>query len=215
MSEGDWPFLIICGPILRRVEPGAVSVWVALQSPRLVTLRVYQEFPHGQVGSGRPLPRLIGSRRTVRLGAKLHVACVTAKPSGQFPNDPLLKPGIIYHYDLEFNPESAGGPVDEYDNNLSKQGLLSEDLRSVTLGYGDGILPSFALPPSDLTKLRIFQGSCRKPHAPGIDALSILDDALVATHDKPLDRPHQLFLTGDQIYADDVGAALLKELTAV
>jgi len=127
----------------------------------------------------------------------------------------LLKPGIIYHYDLEFNPESAGGPVDEYDNNLSKQGLLSEDLRSVTLGYGDGILPSFALPPSDLTKLRIFQGSCRKPHAPGIDALSILDDALVATHDKPLDRPHQLFLTGDQIYADDVGAALLKELTAV
>jgi hypothetical protein len=33
--------LILCGPILRRTEPNAVTVWVAMKAPRTVILRVY------------------------------------------------------------------------------------------------------------------------------------------------------------------------------
>src|SRR5579884_3777363 len=34
--------LILSGPIPRRVEPHAVTVWVALRQPKTVTLRVYE-----------------------------------------------------------------------------------------------------------------------------------------------------------------------------
>src|SRR5690242_6998881 len=66
--------LVLAGPILRRVEPSAVTVWVALQAPRRVTLRVFQ----WDAASGNLTEHLVGSRQTVRLGERLHVAAVTA-----------------------------------------------------------------------------------------------------------------------------------------
>src|SRR5690606_32275913 len=52
-------------------------------------------------------------------------------------------------------------------------------------------------------------GSCRRPHARVPDVTTGLDDQIEAARDKALERPHQLFLTGDQIYADDVAPAVL------
>ena len=37
--------LVICGPILRRTEQEAVTVWVALKNAHTVTLRVYSPAP--------------------------------------------------------------------------------------------------------------------------------------------------------------------------
>jgi hypothetical protein len=37
--QGSWP-LILCGPMLRRVVPDLVSVFIALSSPAPVTLKV-------------------------------------------------------------------------------------------------------------------------------------------------------------------------------
>jgi hypothetical protein len=76
------------------------------------------------------------------------------------------------------------------------------------------------LPPT-LNDLRIVQGGCRKPHDKGPDALTQLDDFLNITkprsaEDKPADVfPQILFLTGDQIYADEVSLALLPQLNAI
>ncbi|MGH8480064.1 MAG: hypothetical protein ACREXK_10905 [Gammaproteobacteria bacterium] len=73
-------------------------------------------------------------------------------------------------------------------------------------------LPSFALAPAGLDKLRLIHGSCRKPHGESLDALQALDTMISSTVADPDGRPHQLFLTGDQIYADDVAASLLTML---
>ncbi len=45
--------------------------------------------------------------------------------------------------------------------------------------------------------------------------LALVDTLVGAVIDKPLERPQQLLLTGDQIYADDVADALLVQLRAV
>jgi hypothetical protein len=44
--------LLLAGPILRRVEPALVSVWVALRDPSSVRVLVWE----GRAESGRPTP---------------------------------------------------------------------------------------------------------------------------------------------------------------
>ncbi|HEX5441604.1 MAG TPA: hypothetical protein VFW76_12020, partial [Ktedonobacterales bacterium] len=63
-----------------------------------------------------------------------------------------------------------------------------------------------------LEQARIFHGSCRKPHGVGKDALATLDLVLAESATDPFTRPQQLYLTGDQIYADDVAESLLWAL---
>jgi hypothetical protein len=187
-----WP-LVLAGPMPRRVEPDAVSVFVACRWPRTVELSIYRRT--------RPGPdRLVhaGHGRTVPLGRSLHVSVVTARPPA-----PLV-PGTVYGYDLRFRRE-VGDPEDDgpADTGLGPLGLLDQ------LAYRPGELPSFVLPPERLEQVRIVHGSCRKPHGQRRDALATLDGILEATHGDPEARPQQLFLTGDQIYADDVAPGLL------
>ena len=75
--------LILCGPILRRVELHSVSVFVALKVSCEVTLSIYK----GNTKSAANL-KFEGTRETVSLGKYLHVCVVTAKLS--FPLFPLL-----------------------------------------------------------------------------------------------------------------------------
>jgi len=186
--------LILAGPILRRTEPDAVTVWVALKEPGEVTLKVYST-DNGESIIDRLV--LIGSRVTVQLGKYLHVVAVTAKANPS--NSGLrLEPGQIYAYDMDFG------------NCNLLQALRSEGyFPDVTISYFEHQLPTFAMPPDDLNHLRIVHGSCRKPHGGGQDALTILDDLILQYANQPNSRPQQLFLTGDQIYGDDVADPLL------
>src|SRR5690348_9929251 len=205
--------LILAGPILRRTEPCSVSVWVALKEPRLVTLRVLAS---GR--DGRLVRCLTGTRATIRLGDHLHIAVATATCA---PRDNSLTSGRLYYYNLYFaSAAEADGHVAEDDENLTSAGILQTGVAASAatnglghLTYPDHPLPSFALPPQDLRQLRIFHGSCRKPHGDGQDALAALDLAIAESSKDPDRRPHQLFLTGDQIYADDVALPLLLALT--
>ena len=70
----------------------------------------------------------------------------------------------------------------------------------------DGLpLPSIFLP-TRVTNL--LHGSCRKMHGPGEDALPIADDVLGETATNLEKRPAMFFMTGDQIYSDDVPGPL-------
>ena len=192
--------LILAGPILRRTEPDGVTVWLALKAPSLVTLRVYTTI----AGQGKSLDReqLTGSRHTVAVGKYLHIVAVTAKPVDGY----LLEPGQIYAYDLEFGDR----------NQTLNDALNARDVFPlITISYLDHNLPTFAMPPDDLNHLRIVHGSCRKAHGNGQDALPLLDGLIEQSADQPNHRPHQLFLTGDQIYADDVADPLLAALSDV
>lgn len=178
--------LVLAGPILRRTEPNNVTVWLALKQSCVVTLKVY-DIHHKLL--------VIGRQKTVQVGINLHVIAVTA----QSPTHTLLY-GENYLYNLEFND----------NQNLNTPGILNHRGSIDDIAYPPYSLPSFALPPTDLNQLRIVHGSCRKLHGESVDAMTSLDKMIrEALIQDPKQRPHQLFLTGDQIYADDVADALL------
>lgn len=177
---------VLAGPILRRVTAKSVTVWVALQETATLTLSVTDD-TNQEVA--------VGARNTVAVGASLHIAAVTAHTTGAD-----LKEGIVYHYDIGFwNPHRAA--------------TLNSGTNAAKLSYGTATLPGFSLPPKDISAVRLFHGSCRMPHGSGADALALLDVLIDQTAANATARPHQLLLTGDQIYADDVAAALLPLLT--
>lgn len=189
--------LILAGPILRRTQPDAVTVWIALKQPCEVVLKVYTTDP--EQGAVKQLV-FAGAERTVALGQYLHVVAVTATSV----NQQQLQPEQIYAYDL-----SCGSQ----DSNLLQALNSSKLTPAVSISYFPHQLPTFAMPPENLDQLRIVHGSCRKPHGGQQDALPILDDLIEASAKLPHARPHQLFLTGDQIYGDDVADPLLWALT--
>lgn len=170
--------LVLCGPMVRRVSRNAASVFIALHRPRRVELVVYAQ----EVGGpGRELMR--GTAATRALGPGLHVAVVTATRMAE------LTWGTKCLYSLTFRDEA--GVV----SALPLEGLL----------YARGPrLPGFQLPSSLPANLRVLHGSCRKPHGEGRDALhhadALIEDAIRSGEV----WPQQLFMTGDQIYADDV-----------
>lgn len=190
--------LVLAGPILRRVESDAVTVWVALRDSRNVTLNVY-----GTTGDTSSID-LTGDRDTMRLGENLHVVAVTASASS-----PTLQAGAAYEYDLSF----SGG--DGSEDSLGASGVLKNGIGDVTYSAsGTPDLPSFVAPPDDLNDLRIAHGSCRKAHGERWDALPAVDEMIKeGMTDSNERRPNHLVLGGDQMYADDVAGHLLAMLT--
>lgn len=194
--------LILAGPILRRTEPTAVTVWLALRQACEVTLKIYStEYGNGLV-IDRPI--LAGKRQTVMIGKNLHLIAVTAR-SKQLS----LHADHIYAYDLSFQTAGQGRVM-----QCSLQQALNADSQApVSISYFEHQLPTFLLPPRNLDQLKLLHGSCRKPHGGGIDAVAIVDDLLSAAASQPSARPHQLFFTGDQIYGDDIADPWLFALT--
>ena len=98
--------LILAGPILRRVEPRLVSVWVALSMLCRVDFTVWQgartvsTTVHPLGGPGGEATAV-----TLRVGDKLHIALVTRTfLEPQLP----LSPDQVYSYDLSFTPADGG-----------------------------------------------------------------------------------------------------------
>lgn len=173
--------LVLAGPILRRTDEDFVTVWIALKQKRKVTLIVTDL-------AGRV--RLVGEADTTELGVNLHVVAVTANWT-QVENSSPLEAGNLFFYDLEFSDGT----------NLSGQvtGVSYESLS----------LPTFTIPPANLSDLRLLHGSCRKPHGEGLDAMESIDRIIESCALDIGIRPQQLFLTGDQVYVDDVADTLL------
>lgn len=209
-QQFDLP-LLLAGPIVRRVEPTLASVWVALSKPATVTLRIWE----GRVstGSGNVL-NVSDPTPTLRIGDELHVALPLIKILPTSPR--LLEPGKIYSYDIEIKVAGT-------THTLQSLGLLStgtfEGRRVEALGFEENALPGFALPPAEITDLHVIFGSCRRVDHESLDAMVWIDDLMREKPDEnPYSykdankRPHQLFLGGDQIYADDVGRSHMHML---
>ena len=180
---------LLCGPILRKVTPTSATVWLALLDSATVTLTVRDD---------ERRKRLEGAGKTIAVGTKLHIVAVTARVPSE---GTALKEGVVYEYDLTF----------AFDDG-AVQTLLGATPHA-RLAYPPFALPSFCLPPADVSGLRLMHGSCRLPHGKETDTLALLDDLIEQTASDARFRPHQLLLTGDQIYADDVAASMLVMLT--
>ena len=206
--------LILAGPILRRVEPTLVTVWVALREARKVRIILWNGLIADDSNSGlfQGLTSQIvegalsNSNDSIRIGEQLHICVVTFK----LPPQKALVPHLTYSYNVILEPESG------VSHDLKSLGLLKtgeiEGKPNLALGYATGFLPSFALPPMELRDLRVLHGSCRRINRNVPDGLAWVDDFVEDARTDPKARPHQLLLTGDQIYADDVDVPFLNML---
>jgi hypothetical protein len=152
------------------------------------------------------IPIGIGTANTLRLGQMLHVALVIALPISankieRFPADEILG------YDIEIFVDSANRGM-----RLNDLGLLSGE-SSLAYNQTSIPLPTFILSRGDNTQSTILHGSCRKLHAEGEDCLAAADEVIEASVEDISKRPRALFLTGDQIYADDVASPLIQHVT--
>ena len=205
--------LVLAGPIIRKTTKNEVSVWIALKHQAIITFEVYEKEGYTPVltpDSNSP------SASTIKLGEFLHVALLTLDGLN-------LSEDTIYYYNLFFesiqsnispNPwiDSSNLETTNLDSlNVLKIGTTSLD--DSIINYPTNDLPSFVIPTSDLNKLKVVHGSCRKSHggqnAESPDALGALDQMLFISNNDAQNRPHQLVLTGDQIYSDDVSEILL------
>lgn len=196
--------LILCGPIVRRVEPSQVAVWVALKSAAEIELSVWkgskkhediEQDPHAKTEQ----------QKTVQIGKHLHLAVVNLTLKA----DKLLDWGEIYSYNLKFK---VGDKTTDFKSEKLLDALSSNGPTKIS--YEADQLPSFVLPAKEVIDLKILHGSCRNNDNTYEDALTYADDLIKVSLTDAQKRPQQLFLSGDQIYADSVVGALLHELTA-
>lgn len=193
--------LVLAGPIVRRVEPGLVSVWLALSEEAtqvMLTLFEGRATPGSLSLLSGPAPRA----RSVRVGDRLHLVLVTLS----IPPDKTLQPGRVYSYNVTITTKSGKEATLQSEKLLGEADINGQ--KHLPLGYDPDVLPSFSLPPAELTQLRIVHGSCRRANSPQADGLVWVDDFIREARSDPATfahkRPHQLLMSGDQIYADDV-----------
>lgn len=214
--------LVLAGPILRRVDANVCSVWIALSQAAQVEFRVWANAQMaaglGSVASGT-LSLASAHAPTRRFGASLHVAVVTIdlRPSAEVAAVPLV-PGGYHAYNVIIDGAHDLKTLGLLRDETAGQRLPNVDTAAPlhkALGYTTDRLPGFVVPAPTLDRLRLAHASCRRPHHPSYDAMAYLDDWLAANLNDPAKWPQQLFLTGDQIYADDVAPPLLTMLNAL
>lgn len=205
---------ILAGPILRRTEPDRVCVWIATSQQVQVTGYVYDV---ATLSSKDPKPLGSGETLALRFGENLFVALVQIKPiqTGKvklppqpFPNRRLLAYDLVLTLVTEEQAKSKK-PVTVGSGSVRLRGHpeLQGDNR---ITYGSYPMPTFLITQDG--NVNILHGSCRKPHGAGEDALAVADFILQKHLTNLNERPSALFLTGDQIYADDVADALIGPL---
>jgi len=176
----------LCGPIIRRSTTQEVYIWVALYIDATLEGTVFN--------------------------ATASETSIT--PLGKSKNTDVQKSKLgkhLYIYLVKIPQISGGYPVEKllsYDLKIKKKSILRDKGDDFT--YGEYAFPTFILQGKD-EELRLLTGSCRKAHGLGEDAMAAMDDQLLVS-DKE-NRPHALFLTGDQIYADDVPHCMLEYLS--
>lgn len=178
---------VLAGPILRRIEPGRLVLWLVGSAPLDITLVLAPR-------AGTPLHlRLDASRcRVMRVGRHAHVHLIDVVLPEPLPQDTIIEYDLLVAQD-----DGSEAGIGHWAPHLLHAGASRPDM--VLRSRSDNIL----------------FGSCRKPHHPAQDGL-VRADALLADHVERADeRPAVLMLCGDQVYADDVAGPMLAAIHAL
>ncbi|GGY41313.1 hypothetical protein GCM10007387_24060 [Pseudoduganella albidiflava] len=178
---------VLAGPILRRLEPGRLVLWLVGSVPLELTLLLA---PRG--GASWRLLLDESHCRVVPVGRHAFVHLIDVPLPEPLPQDTVIE------YDLlitQGDGEEAG--IGQWAPHLLHEGAARPNM--VLRSRSDNIL----------------YGSCRKPHFPAPDGLARGDALLAECIERPDERPAMLIMCGDQVYADDVAGPTLVAIHAL
>lgn len=173
---------VICGPIARHCSRAEINLWfIATEQYQQIDVQIQS------YATGLAIQKQL-TTRSVKLATRCY--CYMLSVGFALPDqiDSI-------QYDLFLDGKGIAGDTADNTNGL----------KEIVCFPGES-LPSLYLPKQHT---RIFQCSCRKPHdKEGIDQVTEIANQVEASLQSPT-RPSQLYMTGDQIYADDVSPILL------
>ena len=211
---------VLAGPIVRRVESRSCSFWVALSREATVKALVWKGERNAPV-SGADTPVGTGEAKTRTIGAALHVAVVTVDLTGRSRSRPARSTRTTCTFAF------TGG---RQRRTSRARGCWRTSRRDARIAGVDPVAP--------LHKALGFEGqACRRssrrpPTSPARRRGRPAHRALQlpprrrrqlrrARRDRAARRagrrarPHQLYLTGDQVYADDIATTFLPLVIAL
>ncbi len=188
---------LIAGPILRHTTAHKVVWWLVTSKAQVIKPKLLNANNDALDIASTSVTQ---DSFCVGQHAYIHLISVEQKD--------LITEGELYSYDL-----------------LSEQGG-SEDAQKSLLKHSPHLChDGFDLPNFRFNKVlrKVAQGSCRKPHFNGKDALPQLDEQVkaelnsdaVQSNDHNLRRPDMMLMTGDQVYVDDVAGPMLHAIHQV
>lgn len=216
------PF-ILCGPILRRIEPKKVCIWFATSINPLSAKAEVKPLEAAADGKGQNMWLPSSADVAVstvynchRLGKNLFAILLEITPPGKS----LFSTDKLYGYDIIFRFSKTQSII---INNQEFPGAKYPEISFVKFynkkneySYASLPYPVFVIPGNAQQNSRILYGSCRKTHGPGSDALNAADTFLENRWKEyyknlKIKIPnYSLFHLGDQIYADDLHEEVFK-----
>ncbi|WJM96011.1 alkaline phosphatase D family protein [Pseudomonas defluvii] len=185
MPENPTLPLVLAGPLLRRLEPSRLVMWLVASQPLQPDLLLYC------TGTAPVELPLEGERcRIVPIGRHAFVHLIDVKLDTPLPVDEAIGYDLVIHGASEPQHIADWAPHLLYDGKQRPDFVLRAQLDNV------------------------LHGSCRKPHFDAADGL-LCADRLLATEHTAQARPALLMMSGDQIYADDVAGPMLRAIHAL
>ena len=178
---------LLAGPILRRCDQSEINVWLATSK---AVAGIGATLQAGTSGAASAV-QIKTTWLPMQAAPNLWIHILQIFPSGNaFPTDKIL----LYEVGLQNTP---GGKIVPFDET---------EIDGTT--YPEFNLSSLVLQERGVATLNLLYGSCRKYHGPGFDATRAADQLMRNRINDLNTRPHAMMLGGDQIYADDVPAAI-------
>ncbi|PVZ67728.1 alkaline phosphatase family protein [Pelagibaculum spongiae] len=201
--------LIVCGPILRRLESQQVVLWLTSSRPLSGEFELFatQQATENEVSNNQQLEQVLIQRvaltnnncQQLQIGQQAWTCLL------EIHLDQPLVAGQQYFYDLQL-AQSA-----------DQLFCLSRDTPQTQLTYASADIGQPQRPSlifrDKLSSL--LHGSCRLPHSDCPDAMITCDQQLQQKISDGKTCPDLLLLTGDQIYADSVAGPLLIAIQIV
>lgn len=178
---------VLAGPILRRLEPSRLVLWLVGSTPLRMTLLL-----EPREESAREVELDASYCRVLPIGRHAYLHLIDVHLPEPLPQDTLI------HYDLIVTQsDGSKARIAQWAPHLLHDGATRPSL--VLSSRADDIL----------------YGSCRKPHHPSRDGLARADELLAEHIGDAQARPALLMLSGDQVYADDVAGPMLGAIHAL
>ncbi|MGA6100135.1 alkaline phosphatase D family protein [Stutzerimonas marianensis] len=183
--QADMP-LVLAGPLLRRLEPDRLVMWMVTRESLSLHMSLYPE------GESPRLFALDGGRCTpLRIGSSAWLQLIDIRLDAPLPTDTLIE------YDLSILLEGKAFGISDWAPHLIHEGF-NRPAFVVRSRYDD-----------------LLHGSCRKPHHASADGLVVVDALIKRARATPAQWPAALIMSGDQVYADDVAGPTLVAIHAL